>query len=137
MPCNLKRYQQARHCHFITFSCFRRQPLLRYSKRRDVFLRVLEETRQKFAWVVIGYVIMPEHVHLLVSEPERGSLALALQMLKQETSRRLRGRKRKRSSSQCDLFAWRDADAHFWQRRYYDFNVWSEKKRIEKLKYMH
>jgi putative transposase len=26
---------------------------------------------------------------------------------------------------------------HFWQRRFYDFNVWSDRKRIEKLRYMH
>jgi putative transposase len=65
---------------------------------------------------------MPEHVHLLVSEPERGSLALALQMLKQVVSRKLR-----------TIAAGRP----FWQARYYDFNVWSERKRIEKLIYMH
>jgi hypothetical protein len=25
----------------------------------------------------------------------------------------------------------------FWQPRYYDFNVWSERKRVEKLRYLH
>jgi len=64
-------------------------------------------------------VVTPEHVHLLVSEPERSSLAVALQMLKQTSSRRLAG------------------DGRFWQNRYYDFNVWTERKRIEKLRYMH
>jgi len=61
---------------------------------------------------------MPEHVHLLMSEPERSSLAVALQMLKQISSPRLAG------------------DGRFWQKRYYDFNVWTERKRIEKLRYM-
>lgn len=64
---------------------------------------------------------LPEHVHLLVSEPERGLLATAIQAIKQSVARRLSLRK---------------ADP-FWQARYYDFNVWSEYKRIEKLKYMH
>ena len=68
-----------------------------------------------------GYVIMPEHVHLLVTEPERGSLSVALQMLKQVTSHRLK----------------RPGAAAFWQVRYYDFNVWSERKQTEKLDYMH
>ena len=63
---------------------------------------------------------MPEHVHLLVSEPQRGTLARALQALKQSVARRLIGNRE-----------------HFWQARYYDFNVWTEKKRIEKLRYMH
>lgn len=64
---------------------------------------------------------MPEHVHLLVNEPEHGTLAQALQSLKQGVARRL---------------ALRAKDS-FWQARYYDFNVWSEKKFIEKLRYIY
>lgn len=65
---------------------------------------------------------MPEHVHLLISEPERSTLAVVLQMLKQNTSRQLRE------------FA---KNHRFWEQRYYDFNVWSENKRVEKLRYIH
>ncbi len=64
---------------------------------------------------------MPEHVHLLVSEPERGELCVVLQMLKQIVSRKLGAATRE----------------PFWQRRYYDFNVWSSAKFGEKLDYMH
>jgi putative transposase len=64
---------------------------------------------------------MPEHVHLLVSEPERGQLSIAIQALKQSVARRL---------------ALRSAEP-FWQARYYDFNVWSNRKRVEKLRYIH
>ena len=46
--------------------------------------------RQWYGFYVAGYVVMPEHVHLLMSEPERGTLALALQMAKQIVSRKLR-----------------------------------------------
>jgi putative transposase len=136
MPRNLKRYQQARESHFITFSCFHRRPLLHQARARDLFLRVLKETRHKFAFVVIGYVVMPEHVHLLLSEPERRSLALALQMLKQNSSRRLR-RRRKARATQGELFPLLAFTAHFWQKRYYDFDVRTEKKRIEKLRYIY
>jgi putative transposase len=64
---------------------------------------------------------MPEHVHLLVSEPKIESLATAMQVLKQQTSKHLK---------EAD-------DAQFWQRRYYDFNVWNKAKTAEKLSYMH
>ncbi len=64
---------------------------------------------------------MPEHVHLLVNEPERSNLAQALKSLKQGVARRLALR----------------ADEPFWQERYYDFNVWSERKFVEKLRYLH
>jgi putative transposase len=64
---------------------------------------------------------MPEHVHLLVSEPECGTLAQAIQSLKQGVARRL---------------ALRAADS-FSLERYYDFNVWNNHKFVEKLRYIH
>lgn len=32
---------------------------------------------------------------------------------------------------------WNLAPVHIWQARFYDFNVWTEHKRVEKLRYMH
>src|SRR5437764_15373149 len=85
MPRDLHRYQRAGDGHFITFSCCQRRPVLSRPQDCDLSVEVLEETRAKFAFVVMGYVVMPEHVHLLISEPEHGSLAVALQMLKQNS----------------------------------------------------
>jgi len=122
VPRGLKRYQQAGDLHFITFSCYRRQPLLGTPQARRIFEQTLEQVRRWYGFYVTGYVVMPEHVHLLVSEPERASLAVAIQMLKQMVARKLH--------SLALGFP-------FWQARYYDFNVWTAKKRIEKLRYMH
>ena len=121
MPKGLRRFQQSREMHFITFSCYRRQPKLSTANHRSAFEHSLERTRRAYKFCVAGYVVMPEHVHLLVTEPEREPLSKALQALKQSVSRTLALR----------------ADEPFWQARYYDFNVWSEKKRIEKLSYIH
>jgi putative transposase len=79
----LKRYYGAGDLHFITCSCYRRQPLLEMAKRRDLFLTVLGRRN-------------PAQVCLLNHAPQ-----------------------------------------HIWQKRFYDFNVWTEHKRIEKLRYMH
>ena len=121
MTSDLVRYQNCGVFHFLTFSCYRRQPLLASSSGYDLFERELEAVRRRYGFVVAGYVLMPEHVHMLVGEPRENSLAVALQVLKQMTSRKLKAREQ----------------AQFWQRRYYDFNVWSDEKRIEKLRYMH
>jgi putative transposase len=121
MPAGLVRYQKCGVFHFITFSCYRRQPLLCSARARDVFEQTLERVRRRYGFVVAGYVVMPEHVHLLVNEPGRGSLSVALQALKQQTSRLLK----------------RCGEESFWQRRYYDFNVWTTEKTREKLRYMH
>ncbi len=118
MPAGLRRYQQTRQLHFITFSCYRRLCYLDSAAVRELFESALERIRKKSKWAVIGYVVMPEHVHLLVSEPLRGTLAKAIQALKLSVSVRRR-------------------QSPFWQARYYDFNVWAAKKETEKLKYIH
>jgi putative transposase len=71
MPTGLKRYYGKGHLHFITFSCYRRLPLLKTSRSRDVFVQELAKLRQQMGFLLIGYVVMPEHVHLLMSEPSR------------------------------------------------------------------
>jgi putative transposase len=121
MPWGLRRYQETRQLHFITFTCYHRTPLLDTETARSTFVNALETVRRWYGFYVVGYVVMPDHVHLLMTEPERRTLALSLQMVKQMVSRKLRTGKRRA----------------FWQARYYDFNVWSESKRVEKLRYMH
>jgi putative transposase len=80
----------------------------------------LERVRQSHQLSVYGYVVMPEHVHLLLGEPSVGTLAEAIKSLKQGVSRRLIG----------------DAE-HFRQKRYYDFNVRNHAQFVEKLRYIH
>ena len=90
MPWGLKRYQDTGDLHFITFSCYQRLPFLAAPSSRRVVEEKLEHVRRWYGLLVKGYVIMPEHVHLLVSEPERSTLAVAIQMLKQITAQKLR-----------------------------------------------
>ena len=131
----LKRFYGRNDLHFVTFSCYRRRPYLATIRTRNRFVKVLDEVRTRFGFDLIGYVVMPEHVHLLMSEPAKGNPSTVLQMLKQSVSRSLRKR-RKGNAKQMKLFGSVDSAA-FWQRRFYDFNVWSQKKLKEKLAYMH
>ena len=119
MPWGLKRYDGTGGLHFITWSCHRRRPLLDTEPTRDLLLTVLERMRERYRFGVVGYVVMPEHVHMLISEPQIGDPSTVLQAVKLGFTRRSR------------------ATGQFWQRRFYDFNVWSQRKEVEKLKYMH
>ncbi len=123
MPAGLKRYYATERLHFVTCSCYGREPLLGRSEDRDLFLTILEEVRQRYRLVVAGYVVMPDHFHLLTNEPEVGDPSVVMQVLKQRVARR--------------LLPTRPGLEHFWYPRFYDFNVWSRAKRIEKLNYMH
>src|SRR5581483_5457245 len=89
MPARLKRLYGNGDLHFITASCYQRQPLLGSARRRDLFLKVFERVRQRYAFVVVGYVVMPEHFHLLISEPERSDPSVVVQALKLGVVRRL------------------------------------------------
>ena len=120
MTTGLKRYYGDGDLHFITSSCFERRPLLNSPEARDNFLTVLEQVRQRLQFVIVGYVGMPEHFHLLMSEPELGTPSEAMKRVKRQAAFRIR-----------------HDTPHLWQHRFYDFNVWTARKRIEKLKYMH
>ena len=99
----LRRHYGRGDLHFVTFSCYRRRPLLGTRRARDRFVRILGEVRSRHAFRLIGYVVMPEHVHLLLSEPKKGSPSKVLQVLKQKVSRALRGRGKKSVSGQLLL----------------------------------
>ena len=84
----------------------------------ELFEDALERVRLRYLFAVAGYVVMPEHVHLLVNEPGRGRLSRTVQALKLSVSMRSRERP-------------------FWQAHYYDFNVSTHQKFVEKLRYIH
>jgi putative transposase len=114
----LERRQENGDLHFVTFSCFHQRGYLDSPPVRDLFEDALLKAQSRYRFEVAGYVVMPEHVHLLVSEPGRESLAVALQGLKLSVARRTRTRP-------------------FWLPRHYDFNVLTDAKRVEKLNYIH
>jgi putative transposase len=150
MPSELKRFQESGQSHFVTFCCYHRRRLLVSADSCRIFESALERVRCSYRLYIYGYVVMPQHVHLLLSEPQpdgfslnpyggllkadfglRGNpqwlsspqkytLADAPQSLKQGISRRLLG----------------EAE-HFWRKRYYDFNVRDHSQFVEKLRYIH
>jgi putative transposase len=115
---NLIRLQESGNLHFITFSCFQRRPYLAEPETRQLFEASLEKARITYDFYLNAYVVMPNHVHLLISEPKNAILAKAIQALKISVSRQ-------------------QEERPLWQHRYHDFNVYSPQKFTEKLKYIH
>lgn len=76
------RHYGAGDFHFITCSCYHRRPLLGTPPHRDLFLTVLEQVRRRYQFVIAGYVVMPEHIHLLVGEPQKENPSTVMQALK-------------------------------------------------------
>jgi putative transposase len=126
MTDGLKRLHHSGQSHFLTFSCYHRLPLLEQMHMQDAFLLALEQMRCRFEICVFGYVVMPEDVHLLISEPEGGMLSNAMQILKTKVSIQA-GKNKLRA----------EGESHFWQARYFDHNVRNHAGFVTQLRYIH
>jgi putative transposase len=120
MPYGLHRYQQAESYHFITFSCYHRLPFLADQASKDLTEQILERTRLRHEARIYAYVLMPEHVHLLINEPPTIILGQFLKSFKQEVSRKLKGDRKQ-----------------FWQSRYFDRNIRGDEAFSEVVEYIH
>ena len=94
---------QREHEALDTFSCYRRMALLGMPRARGLFVKELARVRREYGFLLVGYVVMPNHVHLLISEPRKGTPSTVLQMLKQRVSRKLRKRSRPPMNGQLRL----------------------------------
>ena len=120
MPIGLHRYQQAESLHFLTFSCHHRLPYLTDPVSNNLIEQLLERTRSRHQACIYAYVLMPEHVHLLMNEPPGILIAMFLKSFKQEVSRKLKGERK-----------------HFWQTRYFDRNLRGEQSMSDAVRYIH
>jgi putative transposase len=121
MPSGLKRFHHSGQSHFVTFTCYHRLPLLADDKTCQAFVLALERARKLYLFRVYGFIAMPEHVHLPISEPEGGTVAKAVQSLKVSSSLRTTAVR----------------ESPLWQKRYYDRNIRDYAEFVEKLQYLH
>jgi len=118
MTAGLYRFQSQGHHHFLTFSCDQRAKYFASDRAKDVFEAALERTRQKYGFYIMAYVVMPEHIHMLVTEPPTVKLSVAMKSLKLSVSKLL-------------------PEKPFWLPRYFDVNIYSEKYWLNAIHYIH
>jgi putative transposase len=124
MPTNLRRVTGRGDLHFITFCCYHRRAFLETTGARDFAVQILGEVRARYGFALVGYVIMPEHVHLMIGEAGAASPADVVQVFKQRVSRFMRGEKGEALGQAFSGSGDGDAQLRrFWQK--------------EKLEYMH
>jgi len=97
----LKRHYGQGDLHFVTFSCYRRRPLLGTGASARPVCENLDEVRCRHEFRLVGYVVMPEHVHLLLSEPAKKDPSKILQVLKQKVARALLKKREERRTDSC------------------------------------
>ncbi|MAG92817.1 MAG: hypothetical protein CMJ48_03610 [Planctomycetaceae bacterium] len=86
------RFNDAGHAHSLTFSCFKCQVFLSRDRSRQWFVESIERALCKHRYHLWAYVVMPEHVHLLVRPTEdRYDISLFLQSMKTSVTRKAVG----------------------------------------------
>jgi putative transposase len=142
-----RHYYGLNHLHYLTARTYRRTRLFDSERFRRQFVQTLEDLRAALNFKILGYVLMPEHFHLLIWPTQRASPSQIIQSLKERTAIFiLRNLRENHQFPWCRRMLERltlPPTVHLhrpyrvWQRRLYDLNVWSEKKRLQKLDYMH
>jgi len=128
------------HYHYVTFSCLGRRKLLATPRAKQIVISVLDTLARRGRVRVAGFVIMPNHVHAVLGFENDKDLPVVMQTWKRLSAYYLR---KLYTETRPDLLNYlkraRDGEevVSFWQRRYYDFNLFSEEKLLEKLNYMH
>ena len=142
-----RHYYGLNHLHFITASTYRRARLFDSDRFRSHYVQTLGELRQQQDFHLLGWVLMPDHFHLLLWPCAETNPSQIVQSLKERTAKYLLSHLRQNANHPwCARMlgklalpetVHRPSTHRVWQRRFYDLNVWSEKKHLEKLDYMH
>ena len=157
---SLPKFDDNSYAHFITTNTYRNYPYFQDEEFSQILLEELRFYSAKLGFTIMGYVIMPSHLHLLLwwdkDEQPMLNISTIMLRLKGATARRiinlLRGRsehplrpvpqRRERMLSATQERA--DPKAHkqkikhrLWQRGFYDFNIYNEETLTEKLDYIH
>jgi putative transposase len=137
----------ANHLHYLTKSVYRRVRVFDSDRFRLNFIRTLDHLRAELGFKIIGYVRMPEHFHLLIGPSELANPSRVLQRLEDRAALFvLKNLRRNVGFPWCQRMlnglklpptVHQHAHHRVWQRGDCDLNIWSEKKRLEKLNYMH
>ena len=132
----LRKYDIANQGHFITTNTFKRRKIFVNEKACSIIIEDFKFYRKKFDFKLFGYVIMPDHIHCVILPNENTNISNIIRDFKKHTAKRLS------ELINDDEIEIKDINKKakvykIWQDGFYDFNIYSQKKLIEKLNYIH
>ena len=134
-----RRYEIPGHVRFLTFSCFGRFPFFQNNAIKEAFVAQLRRSRELTRFRLFAWVVMPEHVHLLIQPrlPEF-PVETVLKNLKGQFSGRVLRRWRQLKAPILSRATDHRGKQHFWLGGGgYDRNIFTEAEFEEKLGYIH
>ena len=136
MP-RLRHYDNHNSGRFVTFCCYRRQNLLTSDFRRQAFVEALDAIRSKYNLKIFGYVIMPNHVHLVIHPLDNTPLGRIIGEIKVKSAVTIISKEANKLPPSCRTRkAGRERWA-FWQARCYDHNCRTTEALLTRINYCH
>jgi putative transposase len=143
----LEHFYGQHHLHYLTANTYRKARIFDSDRFKLKFVQTLDDLWTDLGFKIIGYVLMPEHCHLLIWPDAPANPSQIMQKLSERTANFILRNLREnlvfpwcqKLLKQFELPPTVHHHAHYrvWQKRGYDMNIWSEKKRMEKIDYMH
>lgn len=134
----MRRREVPAGVRFVTFSCFRRLPLLHHSRVYEVFASALRAAHELGEFELYAWVAMPEHVHLLMRPRERCDLARPLRRMKMSVAKRVLERWKELNAPILAKITTAKGVARFWQAGGgFDRNVRGELEFAKHVRYIH
>ena len=134
------RFNDLNIARFVTYSCYHNYNLFKTGETKNIFAANLNKLRNKYKYKLFGYVIMPNHVHLVVCPPDKDKISIFIGALKSITAREIFSLwhcKDLRIFNRLEINKDGKSRFVFWQRRYYDHNCRTRETMIEKINYCH
>ena len=128
--------------HYLTFVVFRRVPIFKSEKICQFFIDALRETKEKHPFKLIGYVIMPDHVHLIVN-PVGCDIELIGKEIKGRSGNKIiNWLKENNYAASLNKIKFkvsqkRNHSYAVWQKKVKAVDLWSHKFILQKLNYVH
>jgi putative transposase len=137
---NLKHYDGQGHARFVTFCTHRKIPLLTNDLLRRTVIDAIREVQASTGFALLAYVIMPEHVHLVLVPSDDEKLGAIIGEIKRQSSKRIHQQLIDEQSQLLPRFSVRRNGVSrfaFWQRRCYDHNCRTPESVWRKVRYCH
>lgn len=119
----LRRYKSENTPFFITTLTYRTQKFFLNKNRAEVVIDYIYRAKERMINYLLAFVIMPEHLHLLIVPQNEYSISQIMLFIKKGSSRIIHIKE--------------DTSGHLWSKRFFDKGIRSEQELLKTIEYIH
>lgn len=155
MP-KVTRLNLENYCHFVTSKTYGNAEMFSEGKTADLLIQTIFEVKEKLGFQLLAFVVMPDHIHLMVVPDKRNTISDVMRHIKGRFARKYNQVSRGMNSPNYGVQDHRtensspshESDTHragnlslpkskFWQESFYDHVIRNRKELVERLNYIH